>query len=457
MRSTTCSRPCRPTTDPLRDTVKRSVGTPQEPARARGSGFPPGFLWGAATSSYQVEGRNERSDWWSWEQQPGRIVGGDTSGEGADWWRGRAEEDFSRAAASGHNAHRLSLEWARLEPAPGRYDRAAFARYREILEAAKAASLAVSLTLQHFTVPQWLAARGGWTWAGVVERFSAYAARCVEAFSDVVDYWATLNEPTVLAQGGYLGTRWPPGSGSFAAYRAALVNMLRAHREGYRAIKAVRAQAQVGLVLAMPRYEPKRAVWRDRAAARLHDWVFNGNVLTALADELLLPPLALRPRRLEGLSQSYDWLGLNYYGRYRVRFAPLAFGAAFGRHEQTDSIRTATSDWGEVHPEGLIHQLRRLAALGVPLYVTENGVFEDRPGRQVEYLDAHLEASRRALDEGIDVRGYFWWTLVDNFEWAEGWGTPFGMFALDRATQRRSPRPVAALFEAWAKGRPPRR
>lgn len=429
----------------------------QEPSAAQCSSFPPGFLWGAATSSYQVEGNNVRSDWWLWEQQPGRIVGDHRSGDGADWWGGRAEADLSLASAMGHNAHRLSFEWARLEPEPGCYDGAAFSRYREILRAAKASNLKVSATLQHFTLPQWAAARGGWTWAGLVERFSAYARRCGEAFSDLVDLWATLNEPTVLAQGGYLGTRWPPGSGSFAGYRAALTNMLHAHLEGYRAIKSVRPEARVGLVVAMPRYDPKRALRRDRVVARLHDWVFNGNVLAALAEDVLLPPLTFRPRRMLGLSKSYDWLGLNYYGRYRVRFAPLAYGSAFGRHEQTDSIRTATSDWGETHPEGLTRQLRRLARLGVPLYVTENGVFEDRAGRQQEYLRAHVEALDRALAEGIDVRGYFWWTLVDNFEWAEGWGTPFGLLALDRSTQRRSPRPVAALFEAMASRAPSER
>jgi len=405
--------------------------------------FPRGFLWGAATASYQVEGENRASDWWAWEQEPGRIQHGDRSGRGADWWVGQAERDLSLAAQMGHNAHRMSLEWARIEPEPGVYDPEALARYREILGHAAREGLQISLTLQHFSLPRWAAQRGGWAWPALPTLFRAYAARCAREFGGLVELWSTLNEPSVLAHGAYLGRRWPPGLGQWKAYRDALTGMLIAHAAGYEALKESLPSARVGLVLAMPCYDPRRLKRRDRCVAKVHDWIFNGNVLEALRTGVVWPPTSLRPIRIQGLADAFDWLGLNYYGRYRVRFSPRAYKAAFGRHVQDDPIRTASSDWGDVYPEGLTRQLQRLARFGVPLYVTENGVFGSE---QAAYLREHVDAVAAALRAGVDVRGYFWWTLVDNFEWAEGWQTPFGLLALDRETQARSPRPVAELL-----------
>jgi beta-glucosidase len=158
-------------------------------------------------------------------------------------------------------------------------------------------------------------------------------------------------------------------------------------------------------------------------------------------------PLALAPREVAGLRESYDWLGLNYYGRYRVRFDPSAVGLAFGRHVQEKSIRHGEVDWGEVHPEGLTRLLVRFSALGRPVYVTENGVFDPTDVVRQRYLVDHVDAVRSAIARGADVRGYFHWSLLDNFEWAEGFTTPFGLIEVDRATGERRPRPSAAVYQ----------
>ncbi|MFW5925321.1 MAG: glycoside hydrolase family 1 protein [Myxococcota bacterium] len=410
--------------------------------------FPSAFLWGAATSSHQVEGHNENNDWWAWEQEPGRIYDGTRSGAACEWWSGRAEEDLRAAAELGHNAHRLSLEWSRLEPTPGQWNDAAFERYLEILKAARALGLRTNVTVYHFTLPRWAAERGGWLDASLPERFAAFAEECVRRLGPYVDLWATMNEPGVLALTGYAGIHWPPGLGKLTPGYVALGHMLRGHGLAYHAMKRVRPEAIVGIVCNLPFFAPARATSRaDRAVSAAQDWAKNGVILQALEHGVLVPPMGgLVPRRVPGLARSFDFFGLNYYGRYAVRFDARQPAMAFGRHLQDHDNRTEWVDWGAPHPAGLTKQLLRLSRLGVPLYVTENGLFDATDQKRPHFLVAHLRAVHDAIAGGADVRGYFHWSLVDNFEWAEGWVPRFGLIALDPQTQERRPRPSAELY-----------
>lgn len=416
--------------------------------------FDEGFLFGSATSSHQVEGDNRLNDWWEWEQVPGHIVDGTTSGAAAEWWAGRAEEDLARAASMGQNAQRMSLEWSRLEPEAGRFDPAAFARYRAILRFANDRGLKVVLTLNHFTLPRWVSKLGGWTHTNLPALFEGYAARAAQELGEHAHLLATMNEPSVLAYMGYAGDRWPPGRASLVACFVAVRRMLEAHARAYRAIHRVLSRPRVGIVLNCPSFNPAdRTRPLDRLAAFAQDWAFSGAVIHALREGTLLFPLALAPVTAPSIARSVDWVGLNYYGRYDVRFDPTAIGAAFGRHVQEGSIQTEHNDWGAPSPEGMVEQLRRLSKLGVPLYVTENGMFDNEDTRRPRYLVDHLRALAGAKREGLDVRGYFAWSLVDNFEWAEGWSTRFGLLALDRATQARTPRTSAAIYERICRAR----
>jgi beta-glucosidase len=408
--------------------------------------FPDGFLWGAATSSHQVEGDNVDSDWWAWEQTPGRIADGTTSGSAAMWWRGCAEEDLERAASLGHNAHRFGLEWSRLEPSPGVFDLTAFGRYRAILERARELGLSTMVTLNHFTLPQWAAKAGSWLARDTVERFATFASRCASTLGDVVDRWATLNEPNVLAFMGYAGERWPPGLGQTGLFAKALANMLRAHAAGYRAVHEVLPRASVGIVLSLPSFAAARDRRSDATAAAGQDWMFNGVMLAALDRGRLLPPLSLTSKRIDGLARSFDWIGINYYGCYHVQFDPAAPHRAFGKHVDAGNVKTASNDWGAPHPAGLTEQLVRLSRFGVPVFVTENGVYDASDRVRPGYLVDHVRAVHRAIVRGVDVRGYFHWSLVDNFEWAEGWSTPFGLIALERETQERRVRGSARVY-----------
>jgi len=413
----------------------------------RASTFPDDFWWGAATSSHQVEGGNRNNDWWEWEMRAGTIHDGTRSGDAAGWWGGRAETDLEQAAEMGHTAHRMSVEWSRIEPRPGHFDDAALERYGEILDAARRLGLHTVVTLNHFTLPLWASARGSWLDPGLAERFGGLAARCVEALGPRVDLWATLNEPNVLGLMGYGAGQWPPGHRRVDRAVRAMVHQMRAHAVAYEAVHRVQPDARVGLVLNLPCIEPDRpGHLLDRAAAAAQDWMFSGVWLHALAQGRVPWPLSLTRSEVPGLRGSLDWLGVNYYGRMAVRFDPRAVGMGFGRHVQEPTVRSEFADWGQIHPEGLAGQLRRAARLGVPVYVTENGVFDPLDRVRPGYLLEHVAAVRDVLREGVDVRGYFHWSLVDNFEWGEGWATPFGLLSLDRGTQERQRRGSAEVY-----------
>jgi beta-glucosidase len=408
--------------------------------------FPEGFLWGAATAAHQVEGMNQGNDWWEWEQVPGRIRDGSKSMRAADWWAGAAERDLALAASLGHNAHRMSVEWSRLEPEPGRYDDEAFARYRAILSAGRTNGLKMFVTLHHFTLPAWVARAGGFLNPEIIVRVGALARVCREQLGEHVDAWATFNEPSVLAYQAYAGRRWPPGLGSRPRAFIALRHMLLAHAAAYRDLRG--GNAPVGLVLNMPVFDPARPRdRRDRSAAWLRNWLWSEVCVQALATGRLLPPLGAGVKVDPELRGSFDFLGLNYYGRYAVQFDRRARRQLFARHVQEPTVHTEHIDWGQIAPEGLTRNLLRLARLGKPLYVTENGIYDAADSRRPDYLVQHIAAVAKAIEQGADVRGYFHWSLVDNFEWAEGWSTRFGLIAVDPETQTRSPRPSASLYQ----------
>jgi beta-glucosidase len=410
--------------------------------------FPKGFLWGAATSSHQVEGGNDLNDWWDWEQQPGRIRDGTTSGDAAGWWAGRAEEDLARAAEMGQNAHRLSLEWSRLEPEPGTWSDEAFKRYAVILGTCRDLGLTTMVTLNHFTLPRWAAEQGSWMNPELPDRLARLGAECARRLRSLTDLWCTINEPNVVGVAAYGSDIFPPGLNRNIAAFKVMRRQIEAHALTYRAVHEEIPDARVGLVLNMPRFTPHRPGHPlDRFAAWAQDWAFSEVFVRAVSTGRLLPPLVAVPRPVEGLEGSSDFFGLNFYGRYAVRFA-LRGERPLGEHVQEPSIKTEGNDWGQPHPDGFREQLLRLSrSLDVPLYVTENGVYDNTDEVRPDYLVSHVRAVAEAIAAGADVRGYFHWSLVDNFEWAEGWSTRFGLLALDRETQERTPRASAGIYE----------
>ncbi|HXF81593.1 MAG TPA: glycoside hydrolase family 1 protein [bacterium] len=392
--------------------------------------FPPGFRWGTATSAHQVEGGNRHNDWWVWEQE-GRVRGGQRSGEACRWWTD-AEADFDRAAALHQNAHRLSIEWSRIEPVPDRWDEAALDRYRQLVAALRARGLEPMVTLHHFTNPRWLAERGGWERADTPARFVRFVERVIPALREHVALWCTLNEPVGWALSAYGAGRWPPGRRSLRAVRRVLDNLARAHAAAYRAIHRLQPEAQVGIAHYIRLFDPAdpRSPL-DRAVAAGYDRVVNRAFLDALT---------------RGAARPLDFLGVNYYTRDRVAFDLRRPGRLFGRRFPTPGAPQSDGGYGEIYPEGMYRALHLAARYAAVLYVTENGLPDADDDQRGAFIVDHLRAVRRAIADGLSVRGYYHWSLVDNFEWTEGWSLRFGLIAVDPTTQERRLRPSARLY-----------
>lgn len=395
--------------------------------------FPAGFLWGAATASHQVEGDNRWNDWWQFEQA-GRLP--HRSGEACRHYELFAG-DFELAAALGHNAHRFSIEWSRVEPTPGQWNDDALDHYSLVVETARQKGLEPVVTLHHFTNPAWFATRGGWTRADSPALFARYVERVAARLSGSVRYWVTVNEPTVYAKHAYVAGDWPPCERD-AWPRAARVvrNLCRAHVAAYPVLHRARHDAMVGFAHSAPYVVPCRPdSIADRVAAWLRDAALNRACFALLGR---------RPREV------LDFIGVNYYARQVVRWTPApGAGLLFGAECTADHHggRRLFSEVGwEVFAPGLHQVLRQLDRLGVPLMVTENGIATADEALRTAYLQSHVAAVAAALDDGVPVIGYLYWTLMDNYEWAEGRTAKFGLAATDFETQERRPRPAAEAF-----------
>jgi beta-glucosidase len=455
--------------------------TPPAPGRTS-AGFPPGFLWGAATSAYQVEGSPladgaGASIWHRFSHEPGRIADGDTGDVACDHYR-RYREDVALMRELGLTAYRFSIAWGRVQPeGRGRPNQAGLDFYRRLVEALLEAGIAPAATLYHWDLPAALDDRGGWVDPDTAGRFADYAEICFRAL-DGVALWATLNEPWVVADGGYLHGTLAPGHRSAAEAALAAHNLLRAHALGVAAYRAsapsagrssqgAAAGAGIGVVVNLEPKHPASDGPADRDAAVRADAYQNRHFLDPLLlgrypEELAgIYGEAWSPdfdQEAPGLAVPIDWLGVNYYTRSVVRHDPAAWAAA-APVPQEGALHTELG-W-EVYPEGLEETLLRVAERypPIPLYVTENGaafadpetasasgIAEVEDPLRVAYLRDHLGALARTIAAGADVRGYFAWSLLDNFEWAHGYSKRFGIVHVDFATQERTPKASARFY-----------
>jgi beta-glucosidase len=415
--------------------------------------FPKGFFWGAATAAHQVEGGNSNNDWWRWETNAGRIKNGDRSGLACDHFN-RFQEDFQLLADIGHNAHRLSLEWSRLEPRPGEFDSEAIAHYARVLETLRKHDIEPFLTLHHFTNPLWLADAGGWLNPATIEVFERFVGRMVAEYRDLVRYWITINEPTVYAYHSYAQGIWPPGGRRLQAALRVLRHFVLAHGRAYRRIKEVDPDAQVGLAHHRTLLDPARPGHRrDRLIARLRQWLMDELYPAAIVRGRLPPPLGSGRPEPTLTGRCEDFVGVNYYTRGRTQFDPRQARVLFAREVFPDVARN-TLGW-ELYPEGLYRVLMRTAGLATsirvgevarPIIITENGVADRDDELRPGYLVQHLEAAHRALRAGVPLAGYLHWSSMDNFEWAQGFEPRFGLVAVNYETQERRPKPSAELY-----------
>lgn len=395
--------------------------------------FPEGFYWGAATASYQVEGGISNCDW-AQAAREGRVP---ECGRACDHYR-RYEEDFDIAKELGHNAHRFSIEWARIEPQEGKFNQTEIEHYRRVIGALKKRGLRPYVTLWHFTLPLWFSERGGFERKDSPQIFARYARFVIEQLGCEIEGVTTMNEPMVFASLGWLKGNWPPfkqfglvsekneltNSGNremarpeksmFApfVYFKVVRNLARAHNQAYDAIKEERSDLDVSLVKHVVAFD---ASWNplNKCRAAVQSWFFNGSFL----------------RKIHKKTDSF---GLNFYHYVKYGDRP--------------SFEHSDMGW-EMAPHGIYHALRVLWRYKKPIFVSECGVADHDDSHRAWYIEEQIKGVERALKEGIDVRGHLYWSLMDNYEWALGFEKKFGLVEINYQTLERTIRPSAWVYK----------
>ena len=412
--------------------------------------FPPDFLFGVATAAYQVEGHIE-NDWSEWERARKTPH---VAGAGVDHWN-RWAEDYRLAKQIGAQAFRMSLEWARIEPRRGELDDEALAGYRRRLVAMREAGLQPVVTLHHFTHPTWFHRQTPWHAPESVAAFRRYARACAEVLRGLDAMVLTFNEPMVLLLGGYVQAVMPPGIADPRLAMAALGNIGRAHVAAREELLTHLGRIPVGTSQNMLAFAPDRR-WNpvDQLLVGLADRAYNHAFLEALITgdlRVFMPGLFNTRQKIDGGRDSLDFVGVNYYTRAHLRFLPRR---PFVQFRFTDPLHRGLTDIGwEDYPEGFARTLLSVRHYGLPIWVTENGI-DDRDGhRRSSFLAEHWAALLEARAARADVRGYLYWSLLDNFEWLEGWGPRFGLYHVDFATLERRPTPACEYFRRTAETR----
>lgn len=429
------------------------------PLDTLGKGLPKGFLLGTATASHQIEGGNS-NDWTDWEASTypdGRphIHENDQSGLATDAWN-RFDQDLAAMQSLGANTYRFSVEWSRLEPTKGAWNAAAMARYREWALRLRAAGIEPMVTIHHFTLPKWVAAQGGFENAATQDDLAAFARRLAGELGDLVDIWCPINEINVYAAEGYLLGLWPPGrKDDTPAQMRVMLALLQTHAKMAAALREVDVVDADGdgkaTVITHAHhvrvFQPASHSALDTAIAALTDDVMNEAIPRAFKTgrvQLSVPGTIDIDEEVDGLAGSIDALGINYYTRDMVR---ADLGSASLSHLYFRPLRPKNDLGWDLYPDGLYLFLTRFAAYGWPLYVTENGTPDNEDDFRVSFLKQHVAAVERAIRDGADVRGYYYWSLTDNFEWAEGFEPRFGLFNVDYATFARKPTSAVETFK----------
>jgi beta-glucosidase len=416
--------------------------------------FPEGFLWGSAGAAHQTEGDNTNSDWWAHEHK--RKTNATEKSLGACDSYHRFAEDWRLVADSGQNAVRLSIEWARIEPSPGEFSSEELDHYREVIGTARDLGLTTSVTLHHFTNPNWFAKRGGWDSDEAVDVFGRFVRRAADALGDLLQIVNTINEPSVVAVVGHLMGFFPPRVNDVQATHRVTVNLLKAHAAAAEAVRGS-SDALIGLPLSVLDFFPTEDTALGWRARDFMHWSWVGVWLEALRTGAVRG-LSVPDETIAGLGRNDDFIGIQYYSRFDVHPAALqAAGSAADAVPNPIGARPALpgADADERrtqmgwlwHPAGLGTVIDEVAeATGLPIQITENGIATADDGERIEFVRLHLEQVHDAIARGRDVRGYFYWSTLDNFEWNDGYRPTFGLVAVDRRTMERSPKPSLAWF-----------
>ena len=382
--------------------------------------FPEGFVWGVASAAHQIEGGNWNNDWWAWEHAPDTVCA-EPSGDACDSLN-RYPEDIALVRDLGFGSYRFSIEWSRIEPEDGEFSNAALDHYRRMLALCHECGVAPAVTFHHFTTPRWMAAQGGWADASIVDKFSRFCEKAVGHLGDLISLGCTINEPNIVSLMGYMTGRFAPGLADFGLYAASAEHLRDAHVRAYDVIKSGPGDFPLGLTLSMSDwFTPEGGeAGLERARSMHEDYYLDA-------------------------ARGNDFIGVQAYSRTRIGLDGLPM--------DPDPDAPVVESMGyEYWPQSLEAAIRHAVDVtGCPVYVTENGIGIDDDSVRVRFVTEALQGLDRCLADGLDVRGYTYWSLLDNFEWAEGYKPRFGLVAVDRRTFVRTPKPSAAWLGSVAR------
>ena len=399
--------------------------------------FPDGFLWGAATAAHQVEG-GSRNDWSEWEKKNAKRLASEAKTKWAKWQQkkfpemfdpenyisgracdhyNRSEEDLDIAKSLGLNAFRISIEWSRIEPEEGKVDEKEIEHYRKVLKAIRARGMEPFVTLWHYTLPVWFSRKGGWENKKSPDYFKRYSAKIVKEFSDDVIFWLTFNEPILIIGGGYIkGYRPPQKHNIFEAFRV-YKNLIKAHKLAYAEIHKKKPQAMVGFTEWLNFFDNRNGIFQTGFLLFLAKHFTNEYLIKQTIGHL-------------------DFIGAQHYMR-----VPFSLSALL--HEE----KYQENDMGrQIVPEGMYYILMDLKKYNLPIYITENGIPDAKDRKRAGFIKNYLFHVHKAIREGVDVRGYFHWSFLDNFEWDKGFWPRFGLVEMDYKTMERKVRPSALEY-----------
>lgn len=385
--------------------------------------FPEGFLWGAVTSAFQVEGNNTNSDWWEWEQTAESLE--KRSGIACDQYN-KYEEDFDLAESLGHNAHRLSIEWSRIEPEEGKFNTSEIEHYKKVLKALKDRGIKVMLTLHHYSNPIWLAKKDGWENGKTPWYFERFIKTVVPEIKDYVDFWVTINEPTIYVWRKYFTPNWPGAKKGYLGLTKTYLNLASAHKRAYKAIHKLDPEKPVGIAHNVQTYDDYH-----KHSFLEQMWVMGSDLGTN--------------HLFYALTHGYhDFLGVNYYFHHHLNRQ----GHLFPVEVDAGIFNKEVSDLGwEIFPEGIFSILTDLSGSQIPIYITECGIATSNDDRRIRFLMRYLQEVSRAIKAGANVKGFFYWSLIDNMELTDGFEARFGLVEIDYKTQKRTPRPSAYVYK----------
>jgi beta-glucosidase len=404
------------------------------------------FLWGVATSAFQLEG-SPYADWTSWDS----ILNSrpDVTNHYTLY-----RQDLNLLKDLGVNAYRFSLEWSRIQPREFIWDEDAIAHYQNIINILLENNIEPMVTIHHFTHPLWFIKKYPWHKDASIEKFLNYTEKITSAIQGV-KYWITFNEPYVLLLGGYIEGCMPPGIKNMSLAVNALKNIFTCHSGAYDIIHSKIPGAMVSVAHNMAALAPwKQWSPMDKLLAKIAKYFYNHSLLDAfLTGRTRIKFPFNRPIDIDlPIKNKLDFFGVNYYTRVHIRFNPFKKMGVELRHRDIDGYGLTDMGW-EVHPRGLEKVLRYASKLNVPLIITENGIATRDDQKKIKFMKRHIDVLEKCIKDGIDVRGYFYWSLIDNYEWLQGLDARFGLYKVDFDTLKRKPTNAATYYSYLIKSR----